>query len=213
MGGYGSGRTSGKQRAEHSRVLNITTLHRSGCLKAGWSGGWSWTRDGQDQARISLRVEQGHIVLDYNMRPDGGEWEPIEQHVRITHTDCHYGGQRPYFLCPGVVNSRHCGRRVGKLFLGGRYFLCRHCHNIAYSSQSEARYDRMLRRANKLRVALGGEPGTAHFIAFKPTGMWQRTYQRKRFEIQWCEHQANQLFLSKFAHLLSAEDRQSLFDE
>ena len=147
------------------------------------------------------------------MRLYGGEWEPITQPVRIEHTDCHYGGQRPYFLCPGIVNGRHCRRRVGKLFAGGRYFLCRHCYNMSYSSQSEARYDRMLRRANKLRVALGGEPGTAHFIPFKPKGMWQRTYQRKRFEIQWCEDQANQLFLSKFAHLLSAEDRQMFFDE
>jgi hypothetical protein len=212
MGGYGSGRTSGKQRAEHSRALNITTLHRSGCLKAGWSGGWSWTRDGQEQARISLKAEQDRIVLDYNVRLYGGDWEPITQPVRITHTDCHYGGQRPYFLCPGIVNGKHCERRVGKLFAGGRYFLCRHCYDIAYSSQSEARYDRMLRRANKLRMALGGEPGAAHFIAFKPKGMWQRTYDRKRFEIQWCENQANQLFLRQFAHLLSAEDRQMFFD-
>jgi hypothetical protein len=84
---------------------------------------------------------------------------------------------------------------------------------MAYSSQSEARYDRMLRRANKLRVALGGEPGTANFIAFKPKGMWQRTYDRKRFEIQWCESQADRLSLSKFAHVLSPEDHQMFFDE
>lgn len=212
MGGYGSGRTSGKQKAEHSRALNITTLHQSGCLKAGWSGGWSWTRDGQEEARISLMAEQGRIVLDFKVRQYGNDWEPITQHVNITHTDCNYGGQRPYFLCPGVVNGRRCGRRVGKLFLGGSYFLCRHCYNMGYSSQSEARYDRMLRRANKLRVALGGEPGTAHFIALKPKGMWQRTYQRKRSEIEWCEYQANQLFLSKFAYLLSAEEREMYFD-
>lgn len=212
MGGYGSGRTSGKQKAEHSRSLNITALNRSGCLCAGWSGGWSWTRDGKELARISLKAEQGRVVLDYKVRQYGGEWEPINQPVGITHTHCHFGGQRPYFLCPGVVNGRHCGRRVGKLFLGSRYFLCRHCHNIVYSSQSEARYDRMLRRANKLRMALGGEPGTAHFIASKPKGMWQRTYDRKRFEIQWCENQADRLFLSKFAHLLSQEERELYFD-
>jgi hypothetical protein len=41
----------------------------------------------------------------------------------------------------------------------------------------------MLRRANKLRVALGGEAGTANWIAPKPKGMWHRTYERKKFEI------------------------------
>ncbi|MEP1586406.1 MAG: hypothetical protein ABJR46_13210 [Tateyamaria sp.] len=213
MGGFGSGRASGKQKAEHSRALNITALHRSGCLAVGWSGGWSWTRDGKEEARISFKAEQGRVVLDYKVRLYSGEWEPITQPVPITHVDCHYGGQRPYFLCPGVVNDRHCGRRVGKLFLGGRYFLCRHCHNISYSSQSEAHYGRMLRRANKLRMSLGGDPGTVQLIAFKPKGMWQRTYDRKRFEIQRCERQATQLFLRKFAHLLSAEDRQMFFDE
>ena len=65
----------------------------------------------------------------------------------------------------------------------------------------------MLRRANKLRKALGGEAGTAYFIAPKPKGMWQRTYQKKRFEIEWCENQADQHFLSKYNHVLSAEER------
>jgi hypothetical protein len=93
----------------------------------------------------------------------------------------------------------------------GRYFLCRHCYNVAYASQSEPRYDRMLRRANKLRMALGGEPGTAYWIAPKPKGMWHRTYQRKQFEIEWCEDQANQAFLSKYRHVLSKEEREMYF--
>jgi hypothetical protein len=71
----------------------------------------------------------------------------------------------------------------------------------------------MLRRANKIRMALGGEPGTAHWIADKPKGMWQRTYQRKRFEIEWCEDQADRLFISKFANLLSQEEREMYFGE
>ncbi len=113
---------------------------------------------------------------------------------------------RPFFRCKGIVNGRHCLRRVGTVFLGGRYFLFRYCCSIGYASQSEPRYDRILRRANKVRTALAGEPGTAHWIAHKPKGMWQRTYQRKRFEIEWCENQADRDVLSKFAPLLSAEE-------
>jgi hypothetical protein len=39
--------------------------------------------------------------------------------------------------------------------------------------------------------------GMVQLIAPRPKGMWRRTYQRKRFEIEWCENKANQLFLSK----------------
>ncbi|UWR13614.1 hypothetical protein [Sulfitobacter sp. M368] len=213
MGGYGSGRPSYKQKAEDYRSLDVNRFHREGCLNPGRQGNWVWSRDGEETGRIGYKAEEGRLVLNYRVRAYGGDWEPITETINLTHVDCHYGRKRPYFRCPGVVNGRHCGRRVGKVFSGGRYFLCRHCYNIGYSSQSEARYDRMLRRANKLRIALGGEPGTAHWIAPKPKGMWERTYQRKRREIEWCENQADHLFLRKFAHLFSPEEREMYFGE
>jgi hypothetical protein len=211
MGGYGSGPTSYRQKAEDCRSLDVNRLHREGCLKPGMQGNWIWSRDGEQVARIGYKAEDGRLILDYRVRQNGGDWEPIAETIRITHADCNYGNARPYFMCPGVVNGRRCGRRVGKLFLGRQYFLCRHCYDITYSSQSEPRYDRMLRRANKLRMALGGEPGTAYWIAPKPKGMWHRTYQRKQFEIEWCEDQANHAFLSKYRHVLSKEEREMYF--
>jgi hypothetical protein len=66
----------------------------------------------------------------------------------------------------------------------------------------------MLRCASKLLTALGDEAGKANFVAPKPKGMWQRTYQRKRFEIEWCENQSDQNFISKFSYLLSAKERE-----
>ena len=212
MGGYGSGRPATQKVVEDCRSLNVSLFHKGGCLRNGWQGNWTWSRNGQEIARIGSRTENGHIVLDYNVRQNCGDWEPITQTVPITHAACHYGGQRPYFLCSGVVNGQHCGRRVGKLYAGGKYFLCRHCYRLSHASQSEPRYDRMLRRANKLRTALGGEAGTANWIAPKPKGMWQRTYQRKRFEINWCEDQANRHFIATYAHLLSKNEQEMFFD-
>lgn len=211
MGGYGSGRPSSKQIAEQCKSLDVNRFHRDGCLRPGRTGNWVWSRDGEEVGRINYRAEERRLVLDYKVRVYGGDWEPISQPIRITHVDCNYGSKRPYFVCPGVVNGRHCGRRVCKLYSGGKYFLCRHCYRIAYASQSEPRYDRMLRRANKLRMALGGEPGTAYVVAPKPKGMWQRTYERQRFEIEWCESQANHLFIAKHAHLLIHEERELYF--
>ena len=213
MGGYGSGRPGSKQKAEDCRVLDIYKMKRAGCLEAGSRGNWTWSRNGKEFARVGYHCVGTDLTLDYQVRLRGREWEPVKQTVPLTQADCNYGGQRVYARCPGVVNGQHCGRRVGKLFAGGRYFLCRHCYNVAYAGQSEAKYDRMLRRANKIRRALGGEPGTAHLIAPKPKGMWRSSYQRKRFEIEWCEYQANRLFISKYKHILSRDEIEMFFDD
>lgn len=64
---------------------------------------------------------------------------------------------------------------------------------------------------NKLRTELGGQSGTAHRMPFKAKGMWQRTYDRKRFKSKRSESQANHLFLSKSSHILSWKEREMYF--
>jgi hypothetical protein len=183
MGGYGSGRTGHKRKVGQCLSLEVSQLHRENCLQLGRRGHWVWSLDGAETGRISYHTDERGLSLSYRFRQHGDDWESVSQTLRIIRADCNYGGTRPFFRCSGVVNGRHCARRVGKVFLGSRYFLCRHCSQLAYASQSEEHYDRMLRRANKLRVALGGEAGTANWIAPKPKGMWHRTYERKKFEI------------------------------
>lgn len=179
MGGYGSGRPGWRPKAEGFRNIDVNRLRKAGLLRAGYSGGWQWTVDGEKVASISMRAETARLVLIYRIRPGGGEWEDVEEPIPLEETPCHYGGVRPWFRCPGVRNGRWCGRRVGKLFLGQRYFVCRHCLRLAYSSQSEEPMNRHNRRANKIRMALGGEPGTASLPPRKPKGMHWRTYWRK----------------------------------
>src|SRR4051794_5254461 len=139
MGGFGSGRPSGSGRdtVEACRSLDVNRLHREGCLRAGWVGGWQWTRDGEQVASISLSAETDRLHVTYCARGAAGDWEDVAETVRIVHVACRYGGSRPYFVCPGVVNGVACGRRVAKLYLSWRYFLCRHCHRLGHASQSE----------------------------------------------------------------------------
>lgn len=213
QGGYGSGRTGYKQKAEDCRSIDIYKMKRSGCLEAGRRGNWIWSRDDEEVARIDYHCTGSDLVLNYRVRICGGDWERIEQTVPLTQTDCNFGGQRIYARCPGIVGGRHCQRRVGKLFAGGNYFLCRHCYDVGYYSQSETSADRALRRANKIRRELGGEPGTAHWIAPKPKGMWERTYRQKCWKIETSEHQANLLFLSQYRDILSPEELEMYFGD
>ena len=169
---------STKDTTEGSRSLDINRLNRTGCLRPGYWGGWEWKRDGERVAWIQFRREGDRLLLSYRVRRHGGEWQDVEQPTLIAWTPCRFGGARPYFVCPGVVNGIACGRRVAKLYGAGIYFLCRHCYRLAYASQREDRYDRALRRANNIRMRLGGEPGIAAAFPPRPKRMHRRTYER-----------------------------------
>jgi hypothetical protein len=67
--------------------------------------------------------------------------EALDYRLRLTATRPRYGGLRWWFVCPLVANGLPCGRRVGKLYLppGGRYYGCRHCYRLTYTSCRESR--------------------------------------------------------------------------
>ena len=78
----------------------------------------------------------------------------MDYRVRLVTTTPTYGGLRWWFICPLVINGVECNRRVRKLYLYGRYFGCRHCHNLTYRSSQEAhrfeRFDLRLARMGYL---------------------------------------------------------------
>lgn len=187
MGGPGSGRwyrwQGSKDTAEGYHFLDVRLLHRRGVLRPG---GWdlvTWSRAGQPTGSIAVRGGQDRVVLVYQVRSGGGSWQDVEDPISLTWTPCPYGGQRPWFLCPGVG----CGRRVAIVY-GGRYFRCRHCYHLAYASQREDRVTRLLSKAQNIRRRLGGSASLLEPFPDKPKGMWWRTYERLR----WREMEAHQ---------------------
>ena len=175
MGDFGSTRwgwTSAKNTVESSHSLDINRLNRAGCLRPGCWGGWEWKHNGERVASIQLRHDGNRLVLSYRIQRHGRNGRMSNSQLRSSGAPCRFGGARPYFVCPGVVNGIACGRRVTKL-----RFLCRRCYRLAYASQREDRYDRALRRANKIRMQLGGEPGMASQFADRPKGVHHQTYE------------------------------------
>lgn len=172
MGGIGSGRHAGggKSTTGDMRPLDVRSLQRGGLLAPGLAFGWQWTVNGREVSSIRMRAEADRVILNYQSRSHGGEWQPMEYPVRLEWTACTLGGRRPWFLCP----ARGCGRRVAVLF-GGSIFACRHCHKLAYESQRERDDDRAMRRADTIRRRLGWRAGIANPTGSKPKGMHWRT--------------------------------------
>jgi hypothetical protein len=180
MGGLGSGswyRWNKKNVVEDYRRIDVRDWQRQQMVGSTGYFSWCWwNSDGEKVASINVRSEPSRVILVYRARQSGGEWMDVEEPVQITHTGCHYGGYRPWFVCPELA----CGRRTAILILAGRYFLCRRCYALTYSSRREGRADRALRRAQNIRSRLGGSVALVDPFPRKPKRMRWETYARFR---------------------------------
>lgn len=150
MGGYGSGRRWGafaKQTVEDCLQLDVNKLARDGLIRRTFASGsltWTNTATGKEDASAGFRLEPfGETGLVFRLIytvTSRGEKHDVDEPIRLTTTQPHFGGLRWWFLCPLIVNGQPCGHRVGKLYLppGANYYGCRHCYDLTYSSAQEA---------------------------------------------------------------------------
>jgi hypothetical protein len=199
MGGQGSGRKAsfGRETVDCYHMIDVNRLNRRGCLCTSSQSSITWTCRGVETAQIQLVAKSDRIHISNHSYAGGRWWQNTNQVVGIEHTFCHLGGSRPYFVCPGEVNGVACARRVTKLYGAGRYFLCRHCHNLGYACQREQMWDRKARRAGKIRRRLGGEAGIYCSFPEKPKGMWWRTYERLARQADEAASDAEQAILAR----------------
>jgi hypothetical protein len=174
MGGLGSGRRP-RQRAvvEACEVLDVNKMNQSLALPPHLSEG--------DEIRLSFQV------CDYD-----GNWHGVAKTIRIVRVPRRpFGGELPYFICPGHWKIG-CGRRCVKLYRGSGFYLCRRCHRLGYASENEDAMDRAMRRAGKIKLRLGGDPDWLAPFPPRPKGMWRKTYERL-----WCRHWEAELRLDR----------------
>ena len=181
MGGRGSGRRfhyNSKITTESQRRIDVRWLNRQGYLSSGYGGSLIWSRGDKKTGYIEFKVKAEHMKLYYRYRINGGEWEEVEQNIFFDRTPCNYGGRRTWFLCS------QCSKRVAILYGAGKLFLCRHCYNLAYSSQQECREYRLLRKARNIRLRLGGSNNMFAPFPWKPKNMHWKTYWQLRDEAE-----------------------------
>jgi hypothetical protein len=194
MGGAGSGqwyRWNAKRTVEGYRSIDVRDWHRQGLTHPHlrWITIWQ-NREGQATASLGATMLQGAVELAYAYND-----EPLQYRIPLTWTPGPYGGRRVWFRCPPGLG---CGRRVAKLYLAGRYFLCRCCYKLTYASQQVARCDRPMHRAHNIQQHLGGQPGFAYPFPPKPKGMHWRTYRRWQFKYQKAKYKALAALAERF---------------
>jgi len=177
MGGPGSGewcRWDKKKTAESQKKIDIRLLKNKGYFQPGTVGFLSWSCNDEITGLIVYRMEADRIILKYQYHPRDREWEQVNQEILFDPTPCNYGGYRKWFLCP------HCLRRVAILYGAGKYFFCRLCYNLTYTSQQENHADRLMRKARNIRKRLGGGNNLMDPFPPKPKGVHWATYWRLR---------------------------------
>ena len=157
--------------------IDAREWHRQGLLThTGLLFTWSWTRGGEPSGSIDVRIAANAVVLTFKGSSD---WKSIEQRVPVTWTRCHLGSVRPWFRCTASVDGRLCEQRVAILYrCGAPVFQCRQCCGLTYASQREVPRHRAIRRAQKLRMHLGGSANLSDPFPKRPRGMHRRTYHK-----------------------------------
>ena len=133
-------RWSKKRTVESCYALDTADLKRLKFLAQGseTSGTlrWvrkTWTGDVRSEVSITVAAGQSDGTARLSYRCSGAK-EEVAYRVRLVTTPCHLGGVRWWFVCPLSRGGVACGRRVRKLYQAGRYFGCRRCHSLTYTS-------------------------------------------------------------------------------
>lgn len=136
-----------KYLAEHSSRLSIFWLRQQGYLPSTGTepGVITWSRAWSENKQIvgftvttgkANRVDQIRMQYVHNNQWSGGRQE-LDYRIALTTTPCNFGGERFWFVCPLMRLGQQCGRRVGVLYRVDKYFACRTCNQLAYSSQMQ----------------------------------------------------------------------------
>lgn len=133
--------------------------------------------DWKNGSKIGLLKKSEEEVIFYYAITKNGNSKSYRYSVNIDYTQCNYGNERPWFICP------HCGKRVGKLYLRYGYFRCRSCQDLNYSIQQEDKWDRMMESVDhkifKVQEKLKTKKDIDNIYCIeKPKGMHWRTYTK-----------------------------------
>jgi hypothetical protein len=189
-----SGRYPEHDTCENFNAIDVRELQRKNLLRPGLCFTSKWFRDGAPSGDILIKAQPDAIMLIYRVHPPAApESKVVEQQVPIVWTKCRLGARRPWFKCLITADGKVCGRRVAKIYGPCHLFACRHCLGLVYESQREIPVDRAMRRAQKIKMRLGGSGDPFELFPLKPRRMHWRTYERLREQARAADDDAEGL--------------------
>ena len=130
-----------KNTTEAAKDFPVSFLKKYGYLRPSYVSGtirWTWHGEPSGSVGISVEATNMSVRCRYTQTSWDGEKEDYDYYIRLTKTPCYFGGYRYWFICPLVVSGVPCRRRVGVLYLEGKWFGCRNCYALAYDTQKES---------------------------------------------------------------------------
>lgn len=129
-----------KIRVDECLRLTVSDLRESGLIKGkadevlfSWKTGEAETDMATVRANVTSRsATRISVCLAYTAHING-EPHKVSETIHVVKAD-RKDGANWWIQCPARVNGEACSRRVGVLYLapGERYFVCRHCYDLAY---------------------------------------------------------------------------------
>ncbi|MGV8991280.1 MAG: hypothetical protein ACOH1Q_07740 [Thiobacillus sp.] len=149
--------------------VDIRELIRSINMNLGGGVLYRWLSNQPDAPAATLFTRTSPELI--TVRHVGGSIP--DETLDVAYTACRYGGRRAWFIC----GKLGCGRRVAVLYNAVKGFSCRHCQHLGYLCQREQPYDRLLRRARRVRDKVGGVVNLIAPLPPKPKWMHWTTYE------------------------------------
>jgi hypothetical protein len=172
--------------------IDVRRWHTRGLFRPQANFLSHWLNGEDEPVSLRVRVESDFRVwLTYRVRlPNKRNWQQIKKMVSMIWDPCRFGGERPWFVCP------NCDRRAAVLYLGGvrpLSFSCRKCAGLKYESECKGTRLRLMRKAQKIRLKLGGSSSLEEPFPEKPPGMHAKRYLRIREEAMNAEREWHRL--------------------
>jgi hypothetical protein len=179
-GSYGYGLKDRKRTVEETFCLDIKGFKENlngRTLRTSWDNG---------KKSIGIKTLTDHIILFYY-----ADEEPIKEYVDIESTKVGFG-ERLWFCCP------ECDRKTAKLYIVGKYFRCRECHQLTYLTCQESGdpldYLALKIRRLQRRLGLDGKDILATPY-FKPKNMHQETFDKIRLQLRHTQQERAEAWL------------------
>ena len=194
MGGIGSGIRDRKTSTGDCMSLDIKNIREILQYPNNTGSTMSWS----NKSSISLKKENAYYIrLNYSSTMNGEKTEH-DYSIGLNYTNCNYGGQRAWIVCPC------CHQRVTKLWLKRGIFKCRGCHNINYfSSRISGDFTEIYnRKITIIQKKLKVERDVIQRYASKPKGMHYKTYNNLMNELHNFQELKDNYFISKASKFL-----------